>query len=260
MNELALFAGAGGGILGGKLLGWRTICAVEQDAYAASVLVARQNDGCLEPFPVWDDVRTFDGRPWNGVVEVISGGFPCQDLSVAKTHTSGGQFVENGLAGKRSSLWSEMARIVGEVRPKFVFVENVVGLAANGLFRVLGDLSEMGYDARWGCFSAGAVGAPHTRERLFLVAYPNCLGRKETVFVPRKLSGRPLPQASKREFGGTGRVFGAGAWADGRQIESSLLGVDDRLADGMGALTTCGNGQVPAVAAFAWETLTHDFR
>jgi DNA (cytosine-5)-methyltransferase 1 len=83
MNELALFAGAGGGILGGKLLGWRTVCAVEREPYAASVLVARQNDGLLAPFPVWDDVCTFDGKPWRGIVDVVSGGFPCQDISAA---------------------------------------------------------------------------------------------------------------------------------------------------------------------------------
>jgi len=83
MNELALFAGAGGGILGGKLLGWRTVCAVEWEAYPASVLCARQNDGLLPPFPIWDDVQTFDGHPWRGIVDVVSGGFPCQDISVA---------------------------------------------------------------------------------------------------------------------------------------------------------------------------------
>ena len=83
MNELALFAGAGGGILGGKLLGWRTVCAVEWEAYPASVLCARQNDGFLPPFPVWDDVQTFDGKPWRGIVDVVSGRFPCQDLSAA---------------------------------------------------------------------------------------------------------------------------------------------------------------------------------
>jgi len=116
MHELALFAGAGGGILGGRLLGWRTICAVEWDPYAASVLLRRQDDGILEPFPVWDDVRTFDGKPWRGLVDVVSGGFPCQDISVA----GGGA----GIDGERSGLWSEMARVVGEVRPKFVFVEN----------------------------------------------------------------------------------------------------------------------------------------
>ena len=83
MNELALFAGAGGGILGGHLLGWRTVCAVEWEAYPASVLCARQNDGFLPPFPIWDDVQTFDGTSWRGIVDVVSGGFPCQDISVA---------------------------------------------------------------------------------------------------------------------------------------------------------------------------------
>ena len=83
MNELALFAGAGGGILGGHLLGWRTVCAVEWEAYPASVLCARQNDGLLPPFPVWDDVQTFDGHPWRGIVDVVSGGFPCQDISIS---------------------------------------------------------------------------------------------------------------------------------------------------------------------------------
>ena len=81
MNELALFAGAGGGILGGHLAGWRTVCAVERDAYAAQVLSQRQNDGCLAPFPIWSDVCSFDDRPWRGIVDVISGGFPCQDIS-----------------------------------------------------------------------------------------------------------------------------------------------------------------------------------
>ena len=83
MNELALFAGAGGGILGGHLLGWRTVCAVEWEAYPASILVARQNDKILPPFPIWDDVQTFDGKPWRGIVDVVSGGFPCQDISAA---------------------------------------------------------------------------------------------------------------------------------------------------------------------------------
>jgi len=83
MNELALFAGAGGGILGGHLLGWRTVCAVEWEAYPASILCARQNDGLLPSFPIWDDVQTFDGKPWRGIVDVVSGGFPCQDISAA---------------------------------------------------------------------------------------------------------------------------------------------------------------------------------
>ena len=109
MNELALFAGAGGGILGGKLLGWRTVCAVERDAYAAAVLAQRQNDGSLDAFPIWSDVETFDGTPWRGIVDVVSGGFPCQDISVAGKGA--------GIKGERSGLWAEFARIIGEVRP-----------------------------------------------------------------------------------------------------------------------------------------------
>jgi len=165
LNELALFAGAGGGILGGKLLGWRTVCAVEIDEYARRVLLARQDDGCLEPFPVWDDVRTFDGRPWRGVVDVVSGGFPCQDISVAGKG--------EGIAGQRSGLWGSMARIIGEVEPRFVFVENVPALTSRGLGRVLGDLAEMGYDARWGVLGAIDAGAPHKRERIWIVAHDN---------------------------------------------------------------------------------------
>ena len=137
LRELALFAGAGGGILGGHLLGWRTICAVERDAYAAQVLVQRQNDGALPAFPIWSDVCSFDGRPWRGLVDVVSGGFPCQDISAAGNGA--------GIDGERSGLWREMARIVGEVRPRFVFVENSPLLVRRGLAVVLGDLTELGY-------------------------------------------------------------------------------------------------------------------
>ena len=162
MNELALFAGAGGGILGGKLLGWRTVCAVEWEPYPASVLCARQNDEILPPFPIWDDVRTFDGKPWRGIVDVVSGGFPCQDISAAG-HGA-------GISGSRSGLWSEMARIIGEIRPRYAFVENSPMLTSRGLGTVLGDLAALGFDARWGVVSAADVGAPHLRERIWIVA------------------------------------------------------------------------------------------
>ena len=163
LNELALFAGAGGGILGGHLLGWRTVCAVEIDPYAASVLVARQNDCILPPFPVWDDVCTFDGRPWRGIVDVVSGGFPCQDISAAGKGA--------GLDGDRSGLWSEMARIIGEVRPQYAFIENSPVLASRGLDRVLADLAALGFDAEWDVVSAANVGAPHRRERIWILAH-----------------------------------------------------------------------------------------
>ena len=162
MNELALFAGAGGGILGGHLLGWRTVCAVEWEEYPASVLCARQNDGLLPPFPIWDDVQSFDGNPWRGLVDVISGGFPCQDISAA------GKGV--GIDGERSGMWGEMARIIHEVRPRYVFVENSPMLTSRGLGRVLGDLASMGFDARWGVLGANDVGANHQRDRIWIVA------------------------------------------------------------------------------------------
>jgi len=161
MNELALFAGAGGGILGGKLLGWRTVCAVEWEPYPASVLCARQNDGLLPPFPIWDDVQTFDGRPWAGIVDVVSGGFPCQDISAAGKGA--------GIDGERSGMWGEMARIIHEVQPRYVFVENSPMLTSRGLGRVLGDLASMGFDARWGVLGAADVGAPHQRNRIWIV-------------------------------------------------------------------------------------------
>lgn len=165
MNELALFAGAGGGILGGHLLGWRTICAVERDAYAAQILAQRQNDGALPAFPIWSDVCSFDGRPWRGLIDVISGGFPCQDTSSAGT---GG-----GIDGARSGLWRQMARIISEVRPSFVYVENSPMLVGRGLAVVIGDLAEMGYDAKWGIVGAADLGAFHQRDRIWIVANAN---------------------------------------------------------------------------------------
>jgi len=162
LNELALFAGAGGGILGGHLLGWRTVCAVEWEQYPASVLCARQNDGLLPPFPIWDDVQTFDGKPWRGIVDVVSGGFPCQDISAA------GKGV--GIDGERSGMWREMARIIHEVRPRFVFVENSPMLTTRGLGVVLGELAAMGFDAKWGVLGAADVGANHQRDRIWIRA------------------------------------------------------------------------------------------
>jgi len=178
MNELALFSGAGGGILGGHLLGWRTVCAVEWEPYAACVLAARQNDGVLPPFPIWDDVQTFDGRPWRGIVDVISGGFPCQDISAAGKGA--------GIDGERSGMWREMARIIHEVRPRFVFVENSPMLTSRGLGTVLGDLASMGFDAKWGVLGAADVNAPHQRDRIWIKAI---LADTESIGDRRELRG-----------------------------------------------------------------------
>jgi len=195
VNELALFAGAGGGILGGHLLGWRTVCAVEWSAYPASVLIARQNDGILPPFPVWDDVQTFDGRPWRGLVDVVSGGFPCQDISVAGSGA--------GIEGERSGMWKHMARIVGEVRPRFVFVENSPLLVGRGLAVVLGDLADLGYDAQWFRLSASDCGAPHQRDRCWLVANSErACDRREIVSgeTARQEADRPASRACRPSY------------------------------------------------------------
>tara|TARA_R100000655_G_scaffold1097_2_gene4370 strand:- start:191 stop:904 length:714 start_codon:yes stop_codon:yes gene_type:complete len=229
MNELALFAGIGGGILGGSILGWDTVCAVERNEYAASVLIHRQNEGHLEPFPVWCDVRTFEGEPWKGSVDVVSGGFPCQDISIAGR--------AGGINAKKSGLWKEMARIVCEVRPRYVFVENSPTLVGRGLGVVLGDLAKMGFDAAWGVFGAWEVGAPHKRDRLWIVAAHPCGRRYDSP--PEKI-----------------RAGGAASFVcDWWQSQSRICRVDDRGSRRVDRLRAVGNAQVPAVAAYAWNVL-----
>jgi DNA (cytosine-5)-methyltransferase 1 len=247
MNELALFAGAGGGILGGILCGFRTVCAVEWDAYARDVLVARQNDGCLETFPIWDDVQTFDGRPWRGIVDVVSGGFPCQDISAAGKGA--------GIEGERSGMWKHMARIVGEVLPQFVLVENSPLLVGRGLGLVLGDLAEMGYDARWGVVGGPSIGAATLRERLWIVAHSvRCRRRDGRTGGPGRWDG------GKNEAVGTLRDRGRGESIRLRQDEPGLCGVASRVAHQLDEhrtqrLRAIGNGQIPGVAALAWQIL-----
>jgi DNA (cytosine-5)-methyltransferase 1 len=247
LNELALFAGAGGGILGGHLLGWRTVCAVEWDAYAAAVLVARQNDRCLPPFPIWDDVQTFDGLPWRGIIDIVSGGFPCQDISVAGKGA--------GISGEKSSMWQHMARIIGEVRPQFAFVENSPMLTSRGLGDVLGDLAEMGYDSQWGIFSAREAGAPHVRERIFILAADNDSDRKLWRNTIKNKKFTKINVFDKFE--------------DCRNLEevqnlpefapSLIWRKNNGIPGAMDRLKCLGNAQVPAVAAMAFCELIKGF-
>lgn len=269
MNELALFAGAGGGILGGKLLGWRTVCAVEIDRYARNVLLSRQNDGCLNPFPIWDDIRTFEGEPWRGLVDVVSGGFPCQDISVA------GKGV--GITGEKSGLWREMYRIICEVRPRYAFMENSPAITARGLGTVLGDLAEAGYDAAWVVLGADDLGAPHVRKRWWCLAHDPHTNRMQcpqrsfeheraaqsaggcedsvdawqTVDANSDVSGRqkqehPIPTPT--QLSATVRC----GWWD---AEPAVGRVADGVAHRVDRLRCLGNGQVPCVAARAFELL-----
>jgi len=249
LNELALFAGAGGGILGGHLLGWRTVCAVEWEAYPASVLCARQNDKVLSPFPIWDDVQTFDGKPWRGIVDVVSGGFPCQDISAAGNG--------DGLEGERSGMWHQMARVVSEVRPEFVFVENSPMLTSRGGTRVIGDLTKMGYDCRWTIVGAADVDAPHKRERIWILAYSSSfrLQRRNV-----KNSSLHKSKICANQFNDRNRIWseaiGCLSIDDWKPFASKFLGMDDGVADRVDRLKAIGNGQVPLCAATAWRILS----
>jgi len=291
MNELALFAGAGGGILGGHLLGWRTVCAVEWEQYPASVLCARQNEKVLPPFPIWDDVQTFDGRPWRGIAQVVSGGFPCQDISAAGKG--------DGLDGERSGMWREMARIIGEVQPQYAFVENSPMLTSRGLGTVLGNLAEMGFDAKWCVLGADSVGAPHKRDRIWILA-TNARGigcniwssNREERYVLHDINGNASQSQSEWQ-GRIGRSWktdsnvansssirqqGQGQHEQsvcseesrhrqtsyvesiGRpkfwSIEPNVGRVANGVASRVDRLKAIGNGQVPLCAATAWRILS----
>jgi DNA (cytosine-5)-methyltransferase 1 len=253
LNELALFAGAGGGILGGQLLGWRTVCAVEWEPYAACVLAARQNDGFLPPFPIWDDVQTFDGRPWRGVAQVISGGFPCQDISIAGKG--------DGLDGERSGMWKQMARIICEVGPEYVYVENSPMLVSRGLGAVLGDLSSMGFDAKWGIVGAKDVGANHQRDRIWIVAHSNSNGwttRKKSRSLGTTVSEQQEGQINSLNLErASGLSTTEGDVPDSSQLFSD--GINDHSRVGMGREEesqlgdNCGQKDVSDSKCLGWQ-------
>jgi DNA (cytosine-5)-methyltransferase 1 len=187
-----LFAGIGGFDLGLERAGFEVRWQVEIDPFCRSVLakhwpaVKRYEDVkecCAGMVRVnREDSRCVEcgRRDWLPWVDVIVGGFPCQDVSESGARA--------GIDGPQSGLWREMSRLVGELRPRFVIVENVSGLLVSGMGRVVGDLSRLGYDAEWGTLSACAFGAPHTRERVFIVAYPD-EGRRRTS-GPREVERR----------------------------------------------------------------------
>jgi len=236
MNELHLFAGAGGGILGGILLGHTPVCAVEIEPYCRKVLLQRQRDGILPKFPIWDNVTTFDGKHWRGKVDVVAGGFPCQDISIGNSNGA-------GIAGERSGLWKEMARIIGEIRPRYCFVENSPMLTIRGLNRVLGDLSSMGYNAKWGVVGTCDVGGNNKRLRMWIVAnLPDSLreGYKSKREGRTSKKGKSYGHASKCSW-----------WSSSPPLERVANGVAYR----MDRLKAIGNGQVPLVAATAWRIL-----
>lgn len=223
LNELALFAGAGGGLLASALLGWTPVCAVELNAYCRRVLVARQDDGSLRPFPIWDDVRTFDGTVWRGSIDVVSGGFPCQAYSTA---TRGRSTADD--------LWPEMRRIVADVAPRYVFAENTSKLAIN---HAADDLETMGYKTHCIALAAADLGAPHERKRYWLRAYADDEGELCGSLDAEMARVPALRQAIWETGTGDARA-------------------SDGLAARMDRFTATGNGQVPIVAAAAWRILS----
>lgn len=270
LRELSLFAGIGGGILGGRLLGWRTVCAVEINEYCRRVLRARQRDGVLPEFPIYVDVREretrgelelgdgndeFCAREWRGRCDVVSGGFPCQDISVAKQNAK-------GLEGERSGLWREFARIIGEVEPPIVFIENSPQLVNRGLARVLEDLARSGYDAAWDVVSAGDCGASHERKRLWIVgrrAVVDADGERcREVGVQNRVVGEAMGGSSAREFCGTGcaeEVGGRRRFDRAAESEPRVCRTADDVSNRLERLRALGNAQVPLVAAVAFTRL-----
>ena len=158
MNVLDLFSGIGGFSLGLERAGFKTVAFCEVDKKCQAVLKKHWPD-----VPMFDDVSNLKGKDIEEKIDVICGGFPCQDISLAGKGA--------GLAGKRSGLWSEFHRLIKEIRPKYAIIENVSALRSRGLDQVLGALSEIGYDAEWHCITAASVGAPHRRDRIWIVAY-----------------------------------------------------------------------------------------
>jgi DNA (cytosine-5)-methyltransferase 1 len=240
LNTFHLFAGAGGGILADLLLGHNPIGACEIEPYPRDVLLARQRDGHLPNFPIWDDVCTLDGTPWRGTVDVLCGGFPCQDISAAGKGA--------GITGERSGLWKEYARLIGEMRPRFVFAENSPLLRTRGLGVVLEDLASLGYNARWGIMGAWHVGAPHKRDRMWVLAYAASKGLER---LGRSIEGgevrerRICPSKMRQDF-----------W---KNTVSEIARMDDGVADRVDRsrrFKAIGNGQVPQCAAMAFTTLS----
>jgi DNA (cytosine-5)-methyltransferase 1 len=194
MRELthgALFNGIAGFPLAARWAGIDTTWTVEIDEFCNRV--------SKKHFPnakQYTDIRSVGNLPY---VDIISGGFPCQDASDAKTHTSKGKHTEQGLNGSRTGLWWEYLRIIKEGKPKFVVGENVTPLRRKGLDRILQSLAEIGYDAEWCDLSASEFGAPHSRPRTWIVAYPNGFGRGEESIIFSQILSQPLPQAPKWE-------------------------------------------------------------
>ena len=243
LRVLDLFSGIGGFSLGlERTGGFETVAFCEIEPFPRRVLAKHWPE-----VPQYDDVRTLTAARLaaDGIadIDVITGGFPCQDLSTAGKQRGMGE-------GTRSGLWSEIIRLVGELRPSFVIVENVANLLSGpsekrgGWFgRVLGDLAECGYDAEWENIPASALGAPHRRERVWVVAYPNSDGleaqpAKAVLFDAAgnsKLRGRFSEMVSQN------------IWLEPRPIGAIPMALGNGLPEWLGDIKGAGNAVVPQI-------------
>ncbi len=268
IRGLALCAGAGGLELGVGLAeaDLRVLCYVERDAPAAALLVGQMEAGRLAPAAVWDDLKTFDARPWRGAVDCVLAGYPCQPFSVAGKR--------RGAADPRH-LWPHVARAVRDARPAHVFLENVSAHLRMGGFDVLRELREMGYDVAAGLFTAEEVGGAHRRERLFIrgeLADAECAKRRprppvsagwvETSGLPRNGCDRlasganvPLFPPAPGDRDAWDAVLAVRPDLAPAVVQSQVRGMADGVASRVDRLRMLGNGVVPLVAAYAWRTL-----
>lgn len=231
MRELSLFTGGGGGVYASKLLGHTIVGYVEYNEYCQKIIKQRIEDGIFDNAPVFGDIREFDATPYSGTVDLVSGGFPCQPFSVA------GQ--KKGKDDERN-MWPETIRVIKQIKPKEAFLENVPGLLSSGYFgTILNDLSQAGYDAKWITLSASDCGAPHRRERLWILADSNSANVEGYWHKPCGTSKEYAPLSCSRW------------WATEPDVGRVAHGIPNRKH----RLTALGNGQVPIVAARAYRIL-----
>jgi DNA (cytosine-5)-methyltransferase 1 len=235
MNVLDLFSGIGGFSLGLERAGMRTVAFCEIDPFCRKVLAKH-----WPQVPCYDDIRdlTADRLRADGIAaDIISGGFPCQDIS-----TSGHKI---GISGSRSGLWGEYARLVRDLRPRFIIVENVAALLARGLDQVLGDLAEIGYDAEWQCVSGPFVGAPQLRDRTWIVAYPQGVGPQADIEKPRIFCAEAIECA--RSAGHRRTLHAADSEGDLWPIEPALVRVADGFPGRVDRISALGNSVLPQI-------------
>jgi DNA (cytosine-5)-methyltransferase 1 len=268
MYGLDLFSGIGG--LSYALQDYvYPVAFCEIDPYCQSVLLSRMADGSLRDRPIWDDIRTLQGKPFERHVDIIYGGFPCQDISVA----GDGQ----GLEGDRSGLFFEILRLAKEIKPRIIFLENVPAISSRGGLQVVREIAEMGYDCRWCVISAASVGAIHRRERWFLLAKAkSCDGRRyKATKIPgqkeqsrsgsfsKSISNSQSVRLEKkrlpvREEKGQPRYRGDiehGIWNKGEKSPPPFLRVDDDVPCRVDRVRALGNAVVPRQAKEAFEIL-----